>query len=96
VQGAGVFVLTQLHQVQPVPDGLASRELLAKGIPALVRLDNGVNPLDAIQVGSPPISPVAGTRDAKSRYLVVPERVAVALSLHQNDVPGLARLVEEP
>src|SRR5215207_6082929 len=88
-------MLTQLQKVKPLADGLAAAQLLSKGIPTLIGLDDGIYLLNTVQIGCPPISPVACARDAQSRYLVEPEGVAVALSLYQDHVPDLACLSKE-
>ncbi len=61
----------------------------------MVGLDDGVYLFDAIQVRGPLIIPVGHSRDTQGRYLVVPERVAVALSLYQHDEASRTCLVEE-
>ena len=81
--------------MKPLADGFSANQLLAKGVPALVGFDDGVYLLDAFQVGCPPITPVACARDTQCRYLVEPERVAIALSLHQDYEASSTSLVEE-
>jgi hypothetical protein len=89
-------VLIQLYKVKPLANGLAPRKLFPKGVPTMVGFDDGVDLLYAVQVRSPLISPVACAGDAKSRYLVEPQGVTVALSLYQDHVPDLACLFKEP
>ena len=69
--------------MKPLADGLAPGKLFAKGVPTMVGFDDDVYLLDAFQVGGPLISPVAGARDAQGRYLVEPERVAIALPIER-------------
>src|SRR5215207_2391099 len=88
-------MLTQLQKVKPLADGLAAAQLLSKGIPTLVGFDDGVYLLNTVQIGCPPISPVACARDSQSRYLVEPEGVAIALSLYQDHVTDTVCLFQE-
>src|SRR5215207_2849027 len=88
-------MLTQLQKVKPLADGLAVDQLLSKGIPTLIGLDDGVDFIYAVQVSCPPITPLVNARNAQGRYLVVPEGVAIALSLHQHHETSLACLLKE-
>src|ERR671911_821582 len=81
--------------MKPPADSLAASQLLSKGIPALIRLNDGIDLLYAVQVRSPLSFPVGRTRNAQGRYLVKPERVAIALSLHQDHEASSTCLVEE-
>jgi hypothetical protein len=48
MQGAGILVFSQFEKEEPLADGLAPGKPFPKGVPALVRLDDGVDPLDAV------------------------------------------------
>ncbi len=71
---------------QPLPEGLA----------APVRLDDRIHPLDAFEVLGPLVAPGARAGEAEGREAVVPEGVAVALALDEEDVARGAHPFQAP
>src|SRR5262249_12881045 len=92
VERARVFHTVELHQAYAFVEG-CSREPLAQGGSALVRLDDDVDGRDAVEVLGPLVAPARGSGKPERGKAVVPERLAVALPLdhhHEPCRPGLA------
>jgi hypothetical protein len=96
VEATRVYFLAEIYQIDPVPDGAGAGYLVAQRLATLVGLHHDVNPLDAVEVAGPLHLPGISSRDAKGRDAVIPERLCVALALHEHDPPRLPYLLQVP
>jgi hypothetical protein len=95
VQIGSILRALELRPVEPLVQG-GVREALPERLSAPVGLHDGVDLLHGGKLICPLVAPVARTREAKRRQAVMPEGVAVALALDQEDVAGLLNLFEPP
>lgn len=59
---------------------------LQQGRATFIRLSREVDPLDAIEVVGPLVTPCGGARDAECGEIVVPQRVAVGLAFVEGGI----------
>src|SRR5215211_5127297 len=88
-------MLAETHEVQALSNRRGA-ELLSKRLTALIRLEDDVDPLDALQVLGKLLLPVVGAGNAESRDALIPERLSVTLTLDQHHVAGLLDVLKAP